>query len=107
MPSPADPRISRTPDIRGGKACMAGHRIRVHDVVAWHEHQGLTADQIVSHFPGITLADVQAALAYCFDHIEEIREEMRPEAAFADEARGRTPSSLEAKLRHRRLEEAS
>jgi uncharacterized protein (DUF433 family) len=35
-------RIERTPGVCGGKACIAGHRISVLDVVVWHEHQGMT-----------------------------------------------------------------
>jgi len=67
----------------------------------------MTPDEIVSHFPTITLADVHAALAYYFDHIEEIQQEMRTERAFAEEFRRSNPSLLEAKLRPERLEEAS
>lgn len=83
----------------GGKACIAGHRVRVLDVVVWHEHQGMTPDEIVSHVPTITLADVHAALASYFDHIEEIQQEMREERLFADEFRRSHPSLLEARLR--------
>jgi len=97
----------RTPGICGGKTCIAGHRVRVLDIVVWHKPQGMTPDEIVSHIPSITLADVHAALAYYFDHIEEIQEEMRTERAFAEEFRRKNPSLLETKLRQERLEEAS
>jgi uncharacterized protein (DUF433 family) len=107
MSKPTEDRISRTPDVCGGKACIAGHRVRVLDVVVWHEHQGMTPDEIVSHIPTITLADVHAALAFYFDHIEEIQQEMRAERAFAEDFRRSNPSLLEAKLRLERLEEAS
>ena len=99
MSTSTENRITRTPGICGGKACIAGHRVRVLDVVAWHEHQGMTPDEIVSHVPTITLGDVHAALAYYFDHIEEIQQEMRDERAFAEEFRRSNPSPLEAKLR--------
>jgi uncharacterized protein (DUF433 family) len=105
--TPTEDRISRTPGICGGKACIAGHRVRVLDVVVWHEHQGMTPDEIVSHVPTITLADVHAALAYFFDHIEEIQEEMRAERTSAEEFRRSHPSLLEARLRQEGLEEAS
>ena len=36
----------------------------------------------------LKLADVHAALAYYFDHIEEIQQEMKAERAFAEEFRG-------------------
>ena len=107
MSTPTNDRISRTPNVCGGKACLAGHRVRVLDVVVWHEHQGMTPDEIVSHIPTITLADVHAALAYYFDHIEEIQQELRVERSFAEEIRRSHPSLLEAKLRQEGLEEAS
>jgi uncharacterized protein (DUF433 family) len=74
-------RITRTPGVCGGKACIAGHRVRLLDIVVLHEHQGMTADEIVSHVPTITLTDVHAALGYYFEHIEEVREEMRADRA--------------------------
>ena len=107
MSTSAENRITRTPGICGGKACIAGHRVRVLDIVVWHEHQGMTPDEIVSHVPTVTLGDVHAALAYYFDHIEDIQQEMRDERAFAEEFRRSNPSLLEAKLRQERLEEAS
>jgi hypothetical protein len=67
----------------------------------------MSPDEIVSQFPTITLADVHAALAYYFDHIEEIQQEMRAERVFAGEFRRNNPSLLDSKLREERLEEAS
>ncbi len=107
MSAPAQDRITRTPGVCGGKACIAGHRVRVLDIVVWHEHQGMTPDEIVSHVPTITLADVHAALAFYFDHIEEIQQEMLAERASSEEFRRDHPSLLESKLRQERLEEAS
>lgn len=100
-------RITRTPDVCGGKACIAGHRVRVLDIVVMHEHQGLAADAIVSRLPSITLADVHAALTYYFDHIDEIQEELRTARARAEEFRGRNASVLHAKIIGPPLEEAS
>jgi hypothetical protein len=67
----------------------------------------MTPDEIVSHVPSISLADVHAALSYYFDHIDEIQQEMRAEREFAEEFRRNHPSQLEAKLRQTPLEEAS
>lgn len=107
MPAPTSDRIVRTPGTCGGKARIAGHRIRVLDIVAWHEHQGMSADEIVSQFPSLTLADVYIALAYYFDHIEEIQQEMRDAQAMFEESRRNNPSLLDAKLKQSRLDEAS
>jgi uncharacterized protein (DUF433 family) len=70
--------IVKTPESCGGKARIAGHRIRVQDVVRWHE-EGRSADEIVGEFPQISLADVHAALAYYFDHRAEIDADIEAE----------------------------
>ena len=97
-------RITRTPGVCGGRTRIDGHRVRVLDIVVWSEHQGMTPDDIVSHVPSLTLADVHAALAYYFDHLEEIHEEIRAERVLADEGRRSHPSLVEATLRQERLE---
>ena len=107
MATSAKDRITKTLGVCGGRACIAGHRVRVLDVVEWHEHQGMTPDQIVSEVPSLTLADVHAALAYYFDHMEEIREEMRAERALVEEARRNNPSLVKAKLRQEKMESPS
>ena len=100
-------RIVKTPGTCGGRARIAGHRVRVQDIVIWHEHQGLTPDEIVSHIPTITLADVHTALAYYFDHVQEIQEEMRADRAYAEEFRRNHPSLLDEKLGQEPIKEAS
>ena len=107
MPAPTENRIERTPGVCGGRTCVAGHRVRVLDIVVWHEHQGMTPDEIVSHVPAITLADVHAALAYYFDHMDEIQREMKDERDLVEGFRRTHPSLLEVKLRQEHLEEAS
>jgi uncharacterized protein (DUF433 family) len=56
--------IEITPGTCGGKPRIAGHRIKVQDIVIWHERMGMSPDEIVSNYPSITLSDVYAALAY-------------------------------------------
>ncbi len=63
--------IEVTPGVCGGQPRIAGHRIRVQDIVLWTE-QGQTPDDIVASFPQLSLADVHAALAYYYDHQREI-----------------------------------
>ena len=95
--------IQITPDICGGKPRIAGHRIRVQDVVIWYEHLNMSPDDIVYHYPSITLADVHAALAYYYDHLEEIRQDIRASEAFASQLATQTPSILQRKLRERNV----
>ena len=69
--------IETTPGVCGGKPRIAGTRIRVQDIVILTEANLQTPDEIVAAYPHITLADVHAALAYYFDHVEEINRYIR------------------------------
>ncbi len=91
-------RITKTPGIQGGKACIAGHRIRVMDIVIWQEDLSMGPDEIVAAYPELTLSDVHAALAYYFDNVEEIRNDIRRNDQLADELRAQFPSKLKEKL---------
>jgi uncharacterized protein (DUF433 family) len=91
--------IEITPGVCGGKPRIAGHRIRVMDIVIMHERKGLSPEEIVYHYPSIALADVYAALAYYHDNLEEVRQQIRSSEAFADELRAKTPSVLQQKLK--------
>lgn len=100
MISVSTEHITKTPGVCGGKACIAGHRIRVMDIVAQHHHWMRSPDEIVDIYPGITLADVYAALAYYFDNKDEI------EASFEEDRKwdefGKTqPSKLKDMIAER------
>ena len=91
--------IEITPGVCGGKPRIAGHRIRVEDVVIWHERMGMSPDEIVYHYPSITLADIYAALSYYHDHLEEIRKDIEDDEIFVKEMQAKTPSLVQEKLR--------
>jgi uncharacterized protein (DUF433 family) len=93
--------ITKTPGVCGGRACIAGSRIRVLDVVNWHEKRGYSPDEIVDMFPGITLADVYAALTYYFDNRQEIEEEFRKELEWAERIKATIPSKIPPELREK------
>jgi len=86
----------------GPKPRIAGHRIRVQDVVTWHEKLGMSPDEIVHNYPGITLADVHAALAYYWDHRDEIERAIAEEGALVQQLRGSSIGPLQEKLKRRR-----
>ena len=90
--------IEMTPGVVGSKPRIAGTRIRVMDIVVWYEKRGLSPDEIVDLFDGVTLADIHAALAYYFDHREEIETAFQQEAALVSEMKARYPSKLREKL---------
>lgn len=90
--------IESKPGVCGGKPCIAGTRIRVQDIYVWHELQGQSADEIVSRFPHITMADVYAALSYCWDHRAELQQQMQEEDALVASMKQKNPSLLKQKL---------
>jgi len=91
--------ITKTAGICGGKACIAGHRIRVMDIVIQYERRGLSPEEIVYQYPSITLADVHAALAYYFDNRAEIEADFQGGQGLAEKLRPLFPSKLQEKLR--------
>ncbi|MBI1901700.1 MAG: DUF433 domain-containing protein [Planctomycetia bacterium] len=93
-----DGHIEVTPGVAGGKPRIAGHRITVQDIAIWHERLGQSADEIAAEYD-LTLADVYAALAYYFDHREEIDRSIEEGRAFAAALRQRTPSKVQERLR--------
>ena len=94
--------ITKTPGLCGGRACIAGHRIRVMDIVVWHEMRGYSAAKIVEElFPSITKADVHAALAYYFDNREEVEAEFRKADEWAAWVKDSIPSKIPPELREK------
>lgn len=90
--------IEISPGTCGGKPRIAGHRVRVQDVVIWTE-QGRSAEEIVAHIPSIKIADVYAALAFYHDHREQIDADIREEINVAVRLKSETRSSTLDRLR--------
>lgn len=77
--------IVRTPGILGGEPYIAGHRIRVRDVVAARDLGALSPEEIAaSIYPDLSLAQVYAALAFYEDHRAEIDQASEAETDFAE-----------------------
>jgi uncharacterized protein (DUF433 family) len=91
---PEKSHIESTPGVCGGKPRVAGRRVRVQDIYVLHELKGLSPDEILRHFPDITLADVHAALAYYWDHQEEIQRQMKEDEAFVESLRAKSGAGL-------------
>jgi uncharacterized protein (DUF433 family) len=93
--------IVSTPDTCGGKPRIAGSRIQVKHIAIMHERQRVSADEIVSEFPHLTLADVYAALAYYHDYREVINAEIAADRAWYEEQKATQPSRLQERLKSR------
>jgi uncharacterized protein (DUF433 family) len=102
MSAAARERIIKTQGVCGGRACISGHRIRVADIVVWHEKHGYCPEEIIAMFPGITLADVYAALAYYFDNRDEIEADFQASEDSAAWLKAKIPSKIRAELRMKR-----
>lgn len=92
-----DEYIERTPGVAGGKARIAGHRIKVADIAVWHERLGMSADEIATEHD-LTLVEVYAGLAYYFAHRQEVDREFEESVAFAEAMRRQVPSKVRQKL---------
>jgi len=73
--------------ICGGQPRIAGTRLKVQHIVLEYEHLGWTPDQVCDAHPGITLAQVHAALSYYYDHKEEINKAICEDQEFAERLR--------------------
>jgi uncharacterized protein (DUF433 family) len=64
--------IVTTPEVLGGAPRIEGRRIGVHHVVADALDGGMSPERIAAEYD-LDAADVHRALAYYYDHPEEIR----------------------------------
>jgi len=85
----AYPHIEKADGARAGKACIAGTRIAVVDIVRLHK-QGMKPEEMLNYYlRPLTLAEVYSALVYYYDHKDEIE-------AYFEESQ-RAAAELEAK----------
>lgn len=69
------PYIQRKRGVCGGRLVITGTRFPVSSVVIQYQ-RGLTAEDILHDFPQLTPTQVYSALAYYFDHQQEIDTEI-------------------------------
>lgn len=85
----ANSYVETRPNLAGEpRAYLAGTRIRVQDIVSDHERHGLSPEQIAREYPHISLAQVFGALAYYYDHCDEVRQQMRADEEYVRQAEG-------------------
>lgn len=85
MPKPTDigTLIVQSPEIRGGRPCVAGTGITVHRIVGWYK-LGRSPEEIAETYGYVTLAQVFAALTYYQANKEEIEADIAREEAEGD-----------------------
>ena len=77
--------ITRTPEIRGGRPCIAGTGVTVGRIVGWYR-LGLSPEDIADRVGHLSLAQIHAALAYYHANREQIERSMAADEAAGDEA---------------------
>jgi len=101
-PEKGGPRIVSTPGTCGGKPRIAGHRITVKHVALDHRRGGMSPDEIVAAYPGLTRADVDAALAYDADNRDAVDADIRADDEHWARVQAENPGSLAERLRRRK-----
>jgi len=91
--------IAVKPGFCGGKPHVIGHRIKVQHIAVWHDRRGMTADEIVVTYPGLSLPAVFAALAYYHSHRTEIDADIEADERLVADMKAKAgPSKLQEKL---------
>ncbi len=63
--------IEKDPARCGGQPVVVATRIRVATILTCYR-QGMSVEEIVQQYPHLKPADVHDALAYAYDHLDEI-----------------------------------
>lgn len=85
-------QIIASPATRGGKPCIAGTRIAVHDIALNYLRLGLSLEQVAARYD-LPMAAAHAAMAYYYEHREQIEAEIDAEHDAIERA-ALGPSSL-------------
>jgi uncharacterized protein (DUF433 family) len=70
-----DRNVEKDPSRCGGQPVVVGTRIRVATVLGCYR-QGMSVEEIVQQYANLKPADVHDALAYAYDHLEEIEADL-------------------------------
>ncbi|HEX6190578.1 MAG TPA: DUF433 domain-containing protein [Pyrinomonadaceae bacterium] len=89
--------IELAAETRGGKPRLAGTRITVGDIVLMHRRLGRALEEIAGTYD-LPLAAVYEAMAYYYDHKDEIDQSLDEEESLAEAFKENNPSRLREKL---------
>ncbi|MDW7679181.1 MAG: DUF433 domain-containing protein [bacterium] len=70
------PYITSNPEIAHGVPIIQGSRISVRTIAGYYQ-MGMDVDEILATLPHLSPAQVHSALAYYFDHQDEIDTDLR------------------------------
>ena len=78
--------LIRSPDVCGGRLRISDTRVMVHQIAVLYK-QGEPPEEIVAHFPHLTLAQIYAALTYYHGNRDEIESDLQRELEEAEHLR--------------------
>jgi uncharacterized protein (DUF433 family) len=87
--------IVTNPDVRGGRPCIVGTTLRVTDVVMASIFHERTPGEMASDYD-ISLAQVHAALAYYYEHKNDLDEDIRQQIRIARDLKEKDIGGREA-----------
>ena len=76
MPTVVHPHIVTDSKICGGSPRIDGTQITVRTIVISTLHHGQTPEELLTHYPHISLASIYDALSYYYDNREAIDQEI-------------------------------
>lgn len=82
MSTATHPHVVTDPEICGGSPRLAGTRITIRTVVIATLLHGRTPEELLQHYPHLSLAAIHDALSYYYDHREVIDREIAEHEAF-------------------------
>ncbi len=85
--------IVKTPGTCGGRARIDGTRIAVDMIAEWIAHLRQTPEEVKRSHPHLSLAKIHSALAYYYDHSDEIEESLQEGERIEKESRKLFPQS--------------
>ena len=86
-------KITINPEIVSGQPHISGTRFTVKQIVVWHEYMSMSVEEI-AHTYLLEQSDIHAALAYYFDNMEVIQQDIRDEKQLVESLKKQFPSKL-------------
>ena len=84
-----------------GVPLIAGTTMKVVELVTSQQAHGWSPEELAFQYPYLTMGQIHSALAYYWDHQEELDADMARRLALADELRRKAPPHpLVARLKH-------
>lgn len=72
--------LTRSPEVRQGRPCVAGTRTTAHRIAVWYK-LGMSPEEIAREFPHLPIAGIYAALAYYHANQAEVEAEIAADQA--------------------------